>query len=359
MDSESVVVGMSGGVDSSVTALLLKEQGYNVIGMFMKNWQEEINGVCSSAQDSEDALRVCNQIGIPFYTVNFASEYKERVFAHFLAELEKGNTPNPDILCNREIKFNLLLETSRKLGAFAMATGHYAQNIKENGEHFLTKAKDQNKDQTYFLYTLNQSILKQVLFPIGHLLKSEVRAIAKKAKLPTAEKKDSTGICFIGKRDFSTFLEQFIAYRPGPLKTVDGATIGEHCGIAYYTIGQRHGLGIGGPGEPWFVVGKDVKENAVIVAQGTNHPALFGSMLEAQEISWVGTAPNAPFECTAKIRYRQQEQPCCIEMLSDTSARVRFYTPQRAITPQQSIVFYQGSHCLGGGIITGMTKAHR
>ncbi|MBS0654513.1 MAG: tRNA 2-thiouridine(34) synthase MnmA [Verrucomicrobia bacterium] len=350
---KTIVVGMSGGVDSSVTALLLKEMGYTVIGMFMKNWEEEINGVCSSAHDFEDVTRVATQIGIPYYAINFAKEYKEQVFAHFLSELEKGHTPNPDILCNREIKFKLLLDACKKMGAEGLATGHYAQNCFTEGSFSLCNSLDASKDQTYFLYTLNQEILKQVLFPLGGLLKSEVRARARAAGLPVAEKKDSTGICFIGNRDFRAFLQQHLAFRPGQFRTLDGRKIGTHQGVAYYTIGQRRGLAIGGPGDAWFVVGKNVEENIVFIEQGSTHPALYADQLVASSASWVsGMAPlPLPFTLEAKIRYRQPNQPCIIENIDGDKLYVSFPTPQRAITIQQSIVFYHEGRCLGGAVI--------
>ncbi len=353
MSKKTVVVGMSGGVDSSVTALLLKEQGYDVIGMFMKNWEEEIDGVCPATQDYEDVVKVASHIGIPFYAVNFSKEYKEEVFADFLRELKKGNTPNPDILCNREIKFKLLLEMAKKLGAESLATGHYAQNIMQDGTHLLAKSVDAAKDQTYFIYTLNKDILKEVLFPIGDLPKGDVRRIAKEHGLAVAEKKDSTGICFIGERNFRKFLSEHLGYTPGAFKTVDGKTLGTHQGIAYYTIGQRKGLGIGGAGDAWFVARKDVEQNIVYLVQGHNHPALFTDTLQAINPSWVQKiAPSPlPLELTAKIRYRQPDQPCILEKIEDGKLHVRFKTPQRAVTPQQSIVFYQGTICLGGAII--------
>ncbi len=349
----TIVVGMSGGVDSAVTALLLKQQGYTVIGMFMKNWDEEVNGVCSAQKDFEDVSSVCKQIGIPYYPITFAKEYQDFVFSHFLEELKKGNTPNPDILCNREIKFKLLLQTAKNLGADALATGHYAINEQIDNQFFLRKGVDCSKDQTYFLYTLNQNILSQALFPIGHLLKSQIRQIAKEHALVVAEKKDSTGICFIGKRDFRSFLANYIQYTPGPFRLIDGKIVGQHHGVAYYTIGQRRGLAIGGPGDAYFVVGKDVAENIVWVAQGKDHPALFSDSLVAESPSWVSnSAPSPlPYCCQAKIRYRQADVPCTIEQIDQELLSVRFTQPQRAITPQQSIVFYQGEHCLGGAII--------
>ncbi len=351
--NKTVVVGMSGGVDSSVTALLLKEHGYNVIGMFMKNWEEEIDGVCPATQDYEDVIKVAHQLGIPYYPINFSKEYKEQVFADFLTELEKGNTPNPDILCNREIKFKLLLETAQKLGAHGLATGHYAQNCYKDNQFSLVKSVDTTKDQTYFIYTLNQSILSKVLFPIGALPKSTIRTIAKKHNLAVAEKKDSTGICFIGERNFREFLSKHLAYKPGTFRTLDGKLVGKHQGVAYYTIGQRRGLAIGGAGDAWFVVGKDVPENIVWVVQGTMHPALYADELVAHTASWVADKPPGPlpYACHAKVRYRQSDQPCIIEKIENGRLFIRFTVPQRAITPQQSVVFYKDDVCLGGAII--------
>lgn len=343
---------MSGGVDSSVTALLLKEQGYQVVGLFMKNWEEEIDGICPATLDFEDVATVAKKLDIAYYPINFSKEYKEQVFHEFLSELEKGNTPNPDILCNREIKFKLLLETAQKLGAAGLATGHYAQNRFEDGYYYLTKSVDLAKDQTYFLYTLNQQILDKVLFPLGELVKDTVRKIARQYELPVAEKKDSTGICFIGERNFRQFLAQHLGYKHGSFRSLDGKVVGKHQGVAYYTIGQRRGLGIGGAGDAWFVVAKDVTENIVWVVQGALHPALFADELTAHTASWVqGVAPPLPSQCHAKIRYRQPDQPCCIEKLEDGRLHVRFAVAQRAITPQQSIVFYQENRCLGGAII--------
>lgn len=346
----TVVVGMSGGVDSSVSALLLKEQGYRVIALFMKNWEEkESSGQCRSAKDYEDVVRVCEQLDIPYYSVNFVKEYWDGVFSHFLEELKLGYTPNPDILCNREIKFKVFFEKAMSLGADYLATGHYCQTNASQ----LYRGADPTKDQSYFLYTLSSKTLKQVLFPIGHLEKTEVRRIAKKHQLATSEKKDSTGICFIGKRDFKPFIRQYLAYQPGPFETLDGKVIGEHDGIAYYTIGQRKGLKIGGPGEAWFVVGKNPERNAVIIEQGTDHPSLYKEVLTATESSWVsGSPPSLPFSCTAKIRYRQPDQPCIIEKIEGDCLHIRFLTPQRAVTPRQSIVFYQDNLCLGGAMIS-------
>lgn len=348
---KTVIVGMSGGVDSSVTALLLKEQGYDVIGMFMKNWEEkDQDGVCRSAKDYEDVIQVCEQIQIPYYVVNFKKEYWDHVFTHFIKEFEQGFTPNPDILCNREIKFKVFFEKALELGADFLATGHYCQSI----ESRLVKGSDPEKDQSYFLYTIKKTILDKVLFPVGHLTKKEVRAIAKKHGLATSEKKDSTGVCFIGKRDFKEFLSKYIAAKPGNFETMDGKVVGKHDGCAYYTIGQRKGLGIGGEGEAWYVVGKDIERNVVYIDQGAMHPAMFKDNLTASELTWVAeTMPfTLPYKCKAKIRYRQQDQDCTIVSIEQGSkAFVKFDVPQRAITPRQSIVFYDGDNCLGGGII--------
>ena len=350
MNNKTVVVGMSGGVDSSVTALILKEQGYRVIGMFMKNWEEQDeNGICRSTRDYEDVVKVCEQLDIPYYSVNFVKEYQEHVFTHFIAELKAGHTPNPDILCNREIKFKAFLEKALSLGADFLATGHYCR-LSPSAQ--LLKGLDPSKDQSYFLYTLSSACLQKVLFPIGHLPKSEVRRIAKAHSLATCEKKDSTGICFIGKRDFKEFTSRYIGYKPGNFETLKGDVVGQHDGIAFYTIGQRKGLGIGGPGEAWFVIGKDIDRNVVIIEQGDDHPALYRSELIATDLSWIaGHRPSLPYSCSAKVRYRQPEQPCVIETIEDGRALVRFLTPQRAVTSRQSIVFYQGDICLGGGMI--------
>ena len=349
----TVVVGMSGGVDSSVSALLLKNKGYNVIGLFMKNWEEkDEHGVCTSAKDYADVVSVCEKLQIPYYAVNFVQEYWDNVFSHFIEELKKGHTPNPDILCNREIKFQVFLAKAKSLGADFLATGHYCQIGGSTQDPTLVKGFDPGKDQSYFLYTLKTNILKQVLFPIGHLNKNEVRKIAQENGLSTAEKKDSTGICFIGKRNFKDFVSNYIPYSKGPFLTVDGKNVGTHEGMAYYTIGQRKGIGIGGPGDAWFVVGKNAETNAVYVAQGTDHPALYSDTLTATEASWVGSPPQAlPHRCKAKIRYRQQDQDCHIECMENGVMHVRFDLPQRAITERQSIVFYDGDVCIGGAMI--------
>lgn len=347
MKKIKVAIGMSGGVDSSVAALLLKEQGYEVIGLFMKNW-EELSGACNAAEDYQDVIRVCDSIGIPYYTVNFTKEYWDLVFTHFLEELKKGYTPNPDILCNREIKFKALFQKAMELGADYLATGHYAQIA----EGLLLRSADTAKDQTYFLYTLKKSILEKVLFPLGHLKKEDVRALAHQHGLATAAKKDSTGICFIGERNFQKFISQYIPYQKGPFKTLEGKIVGEHEGVAFYTIGQRKGLKIGGPGKAWFVVAKDVPSNTIYIEQGDDHPALYASCLTASELTWVaGQPPSLPFPCHAKIRYRQPDQECLIANILEDTATISFPTPQRAITPRQSIVFYKGSTCLGGALI--------
>lgn len=352
-NSKTVVVAMSGGVDSSVTALLLKQDGFNVIGMFMKNWDEkDENGNCTSTQDFEDVVRVCNQIDIPYYSVNFVKEYWDNVFSHFLTEFRMGYTPNPDILCNREIKFKVLLEKAISFGADFLATGHYCQNVFNADQHQLIKGNDPNKDQTYFLYTIKQSVLPKILFPVGHLHKSELRKIAHEHSLATSEKKDSTGICFIGERKFKEFLSSHIAYTPGNFENLEGKVIGRHDGVAYYTPGQRKGMGIGGPGEPWFVVGKDVSRNVVYLAQGSRHPALYCDELTATEICWVsGNPPKFPYACKSKVRYRQPDQDCLITKIEGDTIHVTFNVPQRAVTPRQSIVFYDGNVCLGGAII--------
>ncbi len=345
---KKVVVGMSGGVDSSVTALLLKQQGYQVIGLFMKNW-EDLDGTCTAARDYEDVVRVCDKIGIPYYTVNFVQEYWDGVFTQFLEELKSGYTPNPDVLCNREIKFKVFFQKALELGADYLATGHYART--EGGR--LLKSVDGAKDQTYFLNTLKKEILEKVMFPIGHLDKGSVRAVAHTGNLATAAKKDSTGICFIGKRDFSQFLSRYIPYQKGNFETLAGQVVGEHQGTAFYTIGQRKGLKIGGPGQAWFVVSKDISRNVVYVEQGDDHPALYQSSLVGTEASWVcGEAPITPFQCQAKIRYRQADQECTIERIENDKVFVSFKTPQRAVTPRQSIVFYAGEVCLGGALIS-------
>ncbi len=352
---KTVVVGMSGGVDSSVAALLLKEQGYNVIGLFMNNWDEtDDNGVCTAEQDFADVRRVCGLLDIPYYSVSFAKEYLDRVFKYFLDEYRAGRTPNPDVLCNREIKFKDFKEQAKKLGADYIATGHYCGIKHENGVHFLLKAKDQNKDQTYFLNQLSQQQLDGVLFPLGKLDKSEVRSIAEKNGLATAKKKDSTGICFIGERNFKNFLQTYIPNKPGKIMSTDGRYIGEHSGLMYYTIGQRRGLNIGGQkgddGSRWFVIEKDLQNNILYVAHGSEE-RLYSKGLLMKEANWIPNIPSKKtFTCTAKFRYRQPEQECTVNILGD-GIRVDFSERQRAITEGQYAVFYDGDMCIGGGVI--------
>ena len=338
---------MSGGVDSSVSALLLKEQGHEVVGLFMKNWEEsDPNGQCMASKEFEDASAVCNLLQIPCYSVNFVKEYQDAVFSAFLADCKAGLTPNPDILCNREIKFKVLLDKAIELGAERLATGHYCRT---DGIHLL-KGSDPNKDQSYFLHAINPTALQKALFPVGHLTKKEVRELARKTGLPTSEKKDSTGICFIGERNFKPFLAQFLGFQKGPLLTLDGKQVGWHDGTAYFTLGQRRGIGLGGEGEAWFVVKKDSEKNIVYVERGSDHPALYCSALVAKNPTWI--SGSFPKRCQAKIRYRQADTPCEISSSEDGSLKVHFDVPQRAITPGQSIVFYDGDICLGGAVIT-------
>jgi len=352
----AIVVGMSGGVDSSVAALLLKRAGADVAGVFMQNWEEDERfGECHAERDRADALRVCGALGIAFHARNFAAEYWDRVFARFLAEYAAGRTPNPDVLCNREIKFSTFLDHARCLGAGRIATGHYARTDTRDGRHRLLRARDQDKDQTYFLHALGQDQLAATLFPVGDLPKPEVRKLAREAGLPTHAKRDSTGICFIGERDFREFLGQYLPARPGSMRTPDGDEVGEHDGVMYYTLGQRSGLGIGGRrgagDEAWYVVGKDVAANVLYVAQGNENRWLHSRRLRASGLSWVaGDAPGTEFSCTAKTRYRQVDQACSVRVEAD-GCTVAFASGQRAVTPGQSVVFYRGEECLGGGII--------
>ncbi|RID85238.1 tRNA 2-thiouridine(34) synthase MnmA [Peribacillus asahii] len=353
-----VVVGMSGGVDSSVAALLLKQQGYDVVGIFMKNWDDtDDNGVCTATEDYNDVIAVCNQIGIPYYAVNFEKQYWEKVFTYFLEEYKAGRTPNPDVMCNKEIKFKAFLEHAVSLGADYLATGHYAQVAFRDGEYKMLRGIDDNKDQTYFLNQLTQEQLEKVMFPLGHIEKKEVREIAKQAGLATAAKKDSTGICFIGERNFKEFLSQYLPAQPGEMMTMDGKVMGKHDGLMYYTIGQRHGLGIGGSGEPWFVAGKDLKRNILYVCQGFDNDLLYSTSLKAVKMSWVANqAPAKEFTCTAKFRYRQTDSPVSVKVLETGDVEVVFAEPVRAITPGQAVVFYDGDVCLGGGTIDEVFK---
>jgi tRNA-specific 2-thiouridylase len=352
-----IVVGLSGGVDSSVAALLLVERGHEVHGVFMKNWDESFDaGYCAAAEDLDDARAVCQTLGIPLHQANFTAEYQDRVFRYFLEEYRRGRTPNPDILCNTEIKFRAFLDHARQLGADFIATGHYVRREERNGRQHLLKGRDSGKDQSYFLHGLDQAQLASALFPVGDLLKSRVRELAAAAGLVTHAKKDSTGICFIGERRFREFLNRYLPARPGPIQTVDGQLVGEHDGLMFHTIGQRQGLGIGGrrdgSGEPWYVAGKDLESNTLIVVQGRDHPALFHRRLRAAQPHWItGEPPVAPLSCQAKIRYRQPDQACVLEALNEHDIEVRFAEPQRAITPGQSVVFYLDDDCLGGGVI--------
>ena len=362
---QRVVVGLSGGVDSAVSAYLLKEQGYEVIGIFMKNWEDDDNSeYCSSNIDFVDAASVADVLGIEIEHVNFAAEYKDRVFAEFLREYQAGRTPNPDILCNAEIKFKAFLDHAMRLGAEKIATGHYAR-VRLNaatGKHELLKGLDPLKDQSYFLHRLNQAQLSKTLFPVGELPKTEVRRIAAEIGLPNAKKKDSTGICFIGERPFRDFLNRYIAKEPGPIKDPNGRTIGKHVGLSFYTLGQRQGLGIGGirekgaqkggnEHEPWFVARKDMKKNILWVVQGHDHPWLLSPSLRAEDLSWVaGEAPQVA-DIAAKTRYRQADAPCTLQT-DATGITLHFTEPQWAVTPGQSAVLYDGDVCLGGGVIT-------
>ena len=351
--AKKIIVGMSGGVDSSVAALLLKQQGYDVTGVFMKNWEEKgDDGVCTDTQDYQDMRDVCDAIGIPYYTVNFAKEYWDRVFSHFLSEYKKGRTPNPDVMCNSEIKFKAFLGFALKSGADFMATGHFAQLDRAESGVLLKKAADTNKDQTYFLSMLKNTQLERAMFPVGHLTKGAIRKIAEENGLPTASKKDSTGICFIGERNFKQFLMQYLPAQPGDMKTLDGAVVGQHDGLMYYTLGQRRGLGLGGAGESWFVIKKDIENNVLYVSRG-EHELLFSGNLTAENPSWIaGAPPSNEFRAGAKIRYRQGDQPCTVRVDGD-SLTVDFDEPQRAVTPGQVIAFYDegGSICLGGAVI--------
>jgi tRNA-specific 2-thiouridylase len=353
----TVVVGMSGGVDSSVTAKLLKDQGYNTIGIFMKNWDDTDEfGVCTATEDYEDVRLVAEEIGIPYYSVNFEKEYYDRVFQYFLDEYKKGRTPNPDVMCNKEIKFKAFLDHAMKLGADYVATGHYAQVIHDENGSTMLRGVDRNKDQTYFLNQLSQKQLSRVMFPLGHMEKSEVRALAREYDLATKDKKDSTGICFIGERDFKEFLSGYLPANPGRMINMDtGEDKGQHDGLMYYTIGQRQGLGIGGDGGPYFVAGKNLETNELYVVSGYENEALYSSSLEASEINFINDTPDH-FECTAKFRYRQEDVPVTVTKLDAGRLHVEFHDPARAITPGQAVVFYDGDVCLGGATIDRVFK---
>lgn len=352
-----VIIGMSGGVDSSVAAWLLREQGYQVEGLFMKNWeQDDKDGYCAAAADLADAKAVCEQLGIPLHAVNFAEQYWQRVFNHFLEEYEKARTPNPDVLCNKEIKFKAFLHHALKLGADFIATGHYARVQIHDGRASLHKSKDREKDQTYFLHAIDPAALLKTLFPIGDYLKTQVRDFAKNLGLVTHAKKDSTGICFIGEKRFKAFLNEYMLAKPGDIHNTLGEKLGQHDGLMFYTLGQRQGLGIGGmrtgSAEPWYVVDKDIANNTLIVAQGSHHPRLYAQGLVCGPIHWLTENPaNLPYTCYAKTRYRQTEQACMISPPNENQHYVMFSSPQRAITPGQYIVFYDKIQCLGGAVI--------
>jgi tRNA-specific 2-thiouridylase len=353
-----IMIAMSGGVDSSVSACLLKQQGLPVAGMFMKNWEEDDRkgGACAADADVADAASVADKLGITLHRRNFAAEYWDLVFEDFLAEYRAGRTPNPDVLCNREIKFRTFIEHAADLGADAIATGHYVRRGERDGSFTLLRGKDPGKDQSYFLYAIGQEPLSKSLFPVGELHKSEVRRIAQDSGLQVHDKKDSTGICFIGERDFRSFLKEYLAPSPGEIRTTQEAVLGEHEGLMYYTLGQRQGLGIGGVAnlteEPWYVLHKDLATNVLYAGQGHDHPWLMSERLRASRLSWVsGAAPAERDRLTAKVRYRQNDQDCEILSLGDDTLELRFDAPQRAVTPGQSVVLYDGEECLGGGII--------
>ena len=355
---ERVVVGMSGGVDSSVAALLLKREGHDVVGLFMKNWEDDDDDeYCSTREDLIDAAAAADVIGVELEAVNFAAEYKDRVFADFLREYSAGRTPNPDVLCNAEIKFKAFLDHAMRLGAARIATGHFAQLRESGGRFELLRAADGGKDQSYFLHRLNQRQLARVMFPVGGLKKTEVRKIALEAGLPNHAKKDSTGICFIGERPFREFLNRYLPKQPGPIVTPDGMTVGEHIGLAFYTIGQRKGIGLGGrkggSGDAWYVAQKDVAKNTLTVVQGHEHPLLMSKALAGLDASWVsGDAPHANSQHTAKTRYRQADSGCTLARARSAAIEVRFDAPQWAVTPGQSVVLYDAEVCLGGAIIS-------
>jgi len=362
-----VVIGMSGGVDSSVSAWLLKQQGYEVVGLFMKNWEDDDNDeYCSTRQDWIDAVSVADVLGIDIEAVNFATEYKDRVFAEFLREYQAGRTPNPDVLCNAEIKFKAFLDHALQLGADHIATGHYARVREVGGAFQLLKAVDASKDQSYFLHRLNQAQLSKTLFPLGEIHKTEVRQIAESLQLPNARKKDSTGICFIGERPFREFLNRYLSYQAGPMKTADGATVGQHVGLSFYTLGQRKGIGLGGlkthrnsagDSDPWYVARKDVAANTLYVVQGHDHPWLLSDALDARQVSWVAGRPPPTGPLSAKTRYRQNDVACTFYATEAGSFRLEFAAPQWAVTPGQSAVLYDGEICLGGGVIDSADAA--
>ncbi len=354
--TQRVILGLSGGVDSAVAALLLKDDGYDVHALHMTNWEDD-DGYCTSAEDLQDARRVCEQLAIPLHHVNFSKQYRDQVFEYFLDEYRKGRTPNPDVLCNREIKFGVFRDYARRLGGDLLATGHYARSGIVDGHGALFKGKDPDKDQSYFLHAVSADALAETLFPLGELMKGDVRRIARDSGLPVYDKKDSTGICFIGERPFREFLATYLPANPGPMRTPGGEVIGEHQGLMYYTLGQRQGLHIGGihgrPELPWYVVAKDLDDNALIVAQG-EHELLYSECLTATDASWIGKAPDGlgdGLRCKAKVRYRQPDQGCVVRDLGDGRLDVRFDDRQRAVAPGQFVVFYDESLCLGGAVI--------
>lgn len=356
MNAPRTIVGMSGGVDSSVAALQLVRAGEPVAGLFMRNWGDDGSGECRAEDDRRDAVAICGLLGIPFHFRDFSGEYWQGVFAHFLTEYAAGRTPNPDVLCNREVKFKHFLDAALELGAERIATGHYARVAQTGGRWRLLRGLDRNKDQSYFLHQLGQAQLSRTLFPIGELPKPDVRRIAAEAGLPTAAKKDSTGICFIGERDFRSFLSQYLPAKPGEMRDPQGVRIGEHPGVFYFTLGQREGLAIGGvrgrPQAPWYVVGKDVAGNILYVDQDPASPWLMSTRLHSETAHWIaGSPPARTFDCSAQVRYRQHDEPCRVEVRDDGTLDVRFAQAQRAVTPGQSLVLYDGEECLGGAVI--------
>jgi len=358
MSSQRIVLAISGGVDSAVAAVLLQRAGYDVHALFMRNWDEDEDDYCTAAADLQDARRVCDDLGIPLHAVTFAAEYRDRVFQHFLDELAAGRTPNPDVACNREIKFGVCYEHAMRLGADWFATGHYARM--EGGR--LLRGLDQGKDQTYFLHTVSGALLARTLFPIGELPKDEVRRLAHQHALPVHDKRDSTGICFIGERPFAEFLAGYLPAQPGPIETPAGQRLGTHRGLMYYTLGQRQGLEVGGvrgaAEKPWYVAVKDLARNTLVVVQQHDHPLLLCNEFHTEPAHWIaGEAPDRQFRCAVKTRYRQADQPCEVDILPDGSCRVRTEAPQRAVTPGQSAVFYRGEECLGGAVIAAPRTA--
>jgi tRNA-specific 2-thiouridylase len=354
--AQRVVLGISGGVDSAVAAALLKDAGYDLHALFMRNWDEDEDGYCTAAADLQDARKVCDELGIPLHTVNFAGEYRERVFAHFLEELRAGRTPNPDVACNREIKFGVCFAHAQRLGADWFATGHYARSGLVDGKPCLLRAADHGKDQTYFLHTVPGALLARTLFPIGGLPKAQVRRIAHERALPVHDKRDSTGICFIGERPFAEFLARYLPAQPGPIEATDGHVLGRHRGLMYYTLGQRQGLHLGGvrgaAEAPWYVADKDLGRNVLVVTQQADDPRLMSREFATEPTHWIsGAAPAREFACTVKTRYRQPDQACTVAVRDDGRCQVRTDLPQRAVTPGQSAVFYDGDTCLGGAVI--------